>query len=52
MDILDLFFVLFLINSFIIFYYIYDKIEELISKNNQGQKLKLKQKKLRKENNN
>ncbi|MBR2703849.1 MAG: hypothetical protein IKE91_00075 [Clostridia bacterium] len=47
MDVLDLFFVLFIINSFIVFYYIYDKIEELISKNNQGQKLKIKQKKIK-----
>ena len=47
MELLDLFFVLFFINSFIIFYYLYDKLEELISKNNQGQKLKLKQKKLK-----
>lgn len=48
MDLLDLFFVLFFINSFIIFYFVYDKIEGLISKNNQGQKLKIKQKKVEK----
>lgn len=43
---------LFFINSFIIFYFIYDKIEEFISKNNQGEKLKIKQNKLGKEKNN
>ena len=47
MELLDLFFVLFFINSFIVFYYLYDKFEEIISKNNQGQKLKLKQKKIK-----
>ena len=46
MDILDLFFVLFIINFFIVFYFLYDKIEELISKNNQGEKLKIKQNKI------
>ena len=44
MDILDLFFVLFIINFFIVFYFIYNKEEEEISKNKQGEKLKIKQK--------
>ena len=47
MDILDLFFVLSIINFFIVFYLLYDKIEELISKNNQGEKLKMKQNKIK-----
>lgn len=41
-DLLDLFFITFLFNSFIIFYFIYNFIDSKILHNKQGAKLKLK----------
>ena len=48
-DLLDLFFVVFFTNLFIIFSFVYNKFEYGFFNNKQGKKLKIKEQKLREE---
>lgn len=48
-QLLDLFFVVFFINAFIVFYFIYTKLEDVFLRNKQGEKLEIKQKMVRKQ---
>ena len=43
-QLLDLFFIVFFINAFIVFYFIYSKLEDVFLRNRQGEKLEIKQK--------
>ena len=43
-QLLDLFFIVFFINAFIVFYFIYTRLEDVFLRNRQGEKLEIKQK--------